>query len=52
VEEVLWWSVKAINRSVKVIGRSVIVYRRAGGFYKGSEKRSGVLREGIVGIGV
>jgi hypothetical protein len=35
-----------------VISRSVIVYRRVGGFYKGSEKRSGVLREGVVRIGV
>jgi hypothetical protein len=52
VEEVLWWSVKSINRSVKVIGRSVMVCRRAGGFRKGSEKRSGVLREGVVGVGV
>jgi len=52
VEEVLWWSVKAIDRSVKVIGRSVMVCRRVGGFRKGSEKRLGVLREGVVGIGV
>ena len=48
MEEVLWWSVKSINRSVKVIGRSVMVRRRAGGFRKGSEKRL----EGVVGIGV
>jgi hypothetical protein len=35
-----------------VINGSVTVYRRVGGLYKGSEKRSGVLKEGIVRIGV
>ena len=35
-----------------MIGRSVIVRRRVGGLYKGSEKRSEVLKEGVVGIGV
>jgi len=29
-----------------------MVYRRVGGLCKGSEKRLGVLREGVVGIGV
>jgi len=29
-----------------------MVYRRAGGLYKGFKKRSEVLKEGIVGIGV
>jgi hypothetical protein len=35
-----------------VIGRSVMVYRRVGGLCKGSKKRSEVLKEGVVGIGV
>jgi hypothetical protein len=35
-----------------VISRSVIVCRRAGGLHKGSKKRSEVLKEGVVGIGV
>jgi len=35
-----------------VIGRSVMVRRRAGGLRKGSKKRSEVLKEGVVGIGV
>jgi hypothetical protein len=35
-----------------VINGSIAVCRRVGGLYKGSKKRSGVLREGIVGIGV
>jgi hypothetical protein len=29
-----------------------MVYRRAGGLCKGSEKRLEVLKEGVVGIGV
>ena len=41
-----------IGRSVKVINKSVIVYRRVGGLYKGSKKTSEVLKEGVVGIGV
>jgi len=41
----LWWSVKVINGSVTV-------RRRVRGLYKGSEKRSEVLKEGVVGIGV
>ena len=45
MEEVLWWS-------VKVIDGSVTVCRRVRGLYKGSEKRSEVLKEGVVGIGV
>ena len=36
----------------KIVNRSVVVCRRVGGLYKGSEKRLGVLREGVVGIGV
>ena len=43
--EVLWLSVKAINGSVTV-------RRRVGGLYKGSKKTLGVLKEGVVGIGV
>jgi hypothetical protein len=35
-----------------VIDGSVMVRRRVRGLRKGSEKRSGVLREGVVGIGV
>jgi len=31
---------------------SVMVYRRVRGLRKGSEKRLGVLKEGVVGIGV
>jgi len=42
---VLWWSVKAVNRSV-------VVRRKVRGLRKGSEKRSEVLKEGVVGIGV
>jgi hypothetical protein len=30
----------------------VVVYKKVGGLYKGFKKRSGVLREGVVGIGV
>ena len=35
-----------------MINGSVTVRRRVRGLHKGSEKRSGVLREGVVGIGV
>ena len=38
--------------SIRGLNRSVVVYREVGGLYKGSKKRSGVLREGVVGIGV
>ena len=38
--------------SVRGLDRSVVVYRRVGGLCKGSKKRSGVLREGVVRIGV
>ena len=38
--------------SIKAVNGSIIVYRRVGSFYKGSRKRSGVLREGIGRIGV
>jgi len=31
---------------------SVMVCRRVRGLYKGSKKRSGVLKEGVIGIGV
>jgi hypothetical protein len=33
-----------------VVGRSVTVRRRVGGFRKGSGKRLEVLKEGVVGI--
>ena len=39
-------------KSVKAVGGSVMVRRRVGGFRKGSEKRSEVLKEGVIGIGV
>ena len=35
-----------------MINGSVTVRRRVGGLYKGSEKTSEVLKEGVVGIGV
>ena len=35
-----------------MINGSVTVYKRVRGLRKGSKKRLGVLREGIVGIGV
>ena len=35
-----------------MINKSIIVCRRVGGLYKGSEKRLEVLKEGVVGIGV
>ena len=38
--------------SVRGLNRSVVVYRRVEGLYKGSEKILEVLKEGIVGIGV
>ena len=38
--------------SVKVVNRSVVVRRRVRGFRKGSGKGSGVLREGVVEVGV
>ena len=38
--------------SIRGLNRSVVVYKRVGGLYKGSEKRLGVLREGVVEIGV
>ena len=37
---------------MRVLDRSVVVCRTVGGLRKGSKKRSGVLREGVVGIGV
>ena len=43
--EVLWWS-------VEVIDRSVVAYRGIRGLYRVSKKRSEVLKEGIVGVGV
>ena len=38
--------------SIRGLNRSVVVYKRVGGLYKGSKKRSEVLKEGVVGIGV
>ena len=38
--------------SVRGLNRSVVVRRRVGGLRKGSEKRSEVLKEGVVGVGV
>ena len=35
-----------------MVNGSVVVCRRVGGLRKGSEKRSEVLKEGVVGIGV
>ena len=36
----------------KIVNRSVVVRRRVRGFCKGSEGGKGVLREGVVGVGV
>ena len=38
--------------SVTGLNRSIVVCRRVRGLYKGSKKRLGVLREGVVGIEV
>jgi hypothetical protein len=35
-----------------VIDKSITVRRRVGGLRKGSKKRSEVLKEGVVGVGV
>ena len=43
---------RRVRVSVRGLDRSVVVCKRVGGLHKGSEKRSGVLREGVVGIGV
>jgi hypothetical protein len=37
---------------IKAVNKSVIIYRRVKGFYKGSKEGLKVLREGVVGIGV
>jgi hypothetical protein len=38
--------------SVRGLDRSVVVRRGVGGLRRGSEKRSEVLKEGVVGVGV
>ena len=38
--------------SVRGLNRSIIVYKRVGGLHKGSKKRSEVLREGVIRIGI
>ena len=38
--------------SIRGLNRSVVVCRRVGGLRKGSKKRLGVLKEGVVRIGV
>lgn len=43
---------RRVGGSVRGLDRSVVVRKRVGGLCKGSEKRPGVLREGVVGIGV
>ena len=43
---------RRVRASVRGLNRSVVVCRGVGGFYKGSEKTSEVLKEGVVGIGV
>ena len=43
---------RRVKVSVRGLNRSVVIRRGVGGFRKGSKKRSGVLREGVVGIGV
>jgi len=35
-----------------VVDRSIVVYRRVRGLYRVSEKKSEVLKEGMVGVGV
>ena len=36
----------------KIVNRSIVVYKKVESLYKGSKKRLGVLREGVVEIGV
>ena len=43
---------RRVRVSVRGLNRSVVVCRRVGGLCKGSKKRSGVLREGVVRIGI
>jgi hypothetical protein len=43
---------RRVRVSVRGFNRSVVVYRRVKGLYKGFKKRSEVLKEGVVGIGV
>ena len=38
--------------SIKAVSGSIVVYRRVKGLYKVSKRRSEVLKEGIVGVGV
>jgi len=42
---------KRVRVSIRGLNRSIVVRRGVGGLRKGSEKRSEVLKEGIVGIG-
>ena len=41
---------RRVRVSIRGLNRSVVVYKRVGGLYKGSKKRLGILREGIVRI--
>ena len=43
---------KGLVVSVKAVGGSMVVRRRVEGLYKVFERRSEVLKEGVVGIGV
>ena len=43
---------RGLIKSIKAVSGSVTVYRRVGGFYKGSKEGLGVLREGVIGVRV
>ena len=43
---------KGLIRSIKVVSKSVTVYKRVRGFHKGSKKGLKVLRESIIGVRV
>ena len=43
---------RRVKMSVRGLNRSVVVRRKVRGLHKGSEERSEVLKEGVVGVGV
>ena len=43
---------RRVRVSVRGLNRSVVVRRGVGGLRKGPKKRSEVLKEGVVGIGI
>ena len=43
---------KSLIKSIKAVNRSVMVYKKVGGFRKGSKEGLGVPKKGVIGVKV